>query len=340
MSTSATHNRNLYVDIMRCIFCIWIVLMHGESLYRDISLNKRIFEGGYLGVEFFFIVGGFYLLSDKNELNEIKKRGKILDVFNELKNFLVNRFRKLYPHFSLSILLVAAVGESHSLIKILCNELGLQLVFIDKYINGVLWFVVSEIAVCATLKFLNAFLKETVWEKAYYVVIALISVGVLIVVYKNYTSFDLVSWQLGSFSYGSHLRALWCISYGILMSKLFSIKRLSEFIEGKKIVFISLILGITIATLALQVRFPHKRFEVLWVLLWGLMVGISGCIEWHVFNFGFARYTYPVYVYQMVIISIWKREYSVFNCLVFLGATILFGVVMEWVLVLFKKSFE
>lgn len=38
-------SRNPWIDFMRIFFCLWIILMHGESLYRD-TTTGRMFEGG------------------------------------------------------------------------------------------------------------------------------------------------------------------------------------------------------------------------------------------------------------------------------------------------------
>lgn len=60
MRTKHRSEYHLYIELMRIVLTIYIILMHGEYLFRNISCN-RIFEGGYLGVEIFFIVSGYYM---------------------------------------------------------------------------------------------------------------------------------------------------------------------------------------------------------------------------------------------------------------------------------------
>ena len=125
-------SRNVPIDFLRIFFCFYIVVMHGEFLFYHIPADGvgRIFEGGYLGVEFFFFVTGYYLLADSSPNSDYFKK----------------RLQKLYPHFLLSILLLAAIqGTGYDLWRIAINLLGGQLLFIDEHINGVLWFVVAEV---------------------------------------------------------------------------------------------------------------------------------------------------------------------------------------------------
>ena len=59
---------NGIISLWKFIFAIVIVLFHSNSYF---SPEKRLFmSGGYIGVEFFFIVSGFYLA--KNIQNENK----------------------------------------------------------------------------------------------------------------------------------------------------------------------------------------------------------------------------------------------------------------------------
>ena len=89
-------NRNVYIEINRIIFTFFIILMHGEYLIRDIA-SERVFRGGYIGVEFFFVVSG-YFLARSIEKGEIKT-----------KQYLQSRLKRLYPHYILSITLMAVI---------------------------------------------------------------------------------------------------------------------------------------------------------------------------------------------------------------------------------------
>lgn len=64
-----TENSSCMIDIYRLLFTIGICLMHFETAY--FYSENRIFEGCYLGVEFFFVLSG-YLLAKTFESKKYK----------------------------------------------------------------------------------------------------------------------------------------------------------------------------------------------------------------------------------------------------------------------------
>lgn len=72
---NTTHKqRNTYIDFLRVLFCIFICLYHW---------NKGHFGGGYLGVDFFFILSGFYMMQGfENNREELAKKDIYLNVGN------------------------------------------------------------------------------------------------------------------------------------------------------------------------------------------------------------------------------------------------------------------
>lgn len=126
-------NRNTWIDMMRVVFCLYIIFMHGEIYLRDITVN-RLFEGGYLGVDFFFMVTGFYLFQYTN------------DSFSVLKK----KVKKLYPQYVASILLlflIFVLKEELTIEKtrrLVWNLIMLQMP-LGADINGVAWFVAALI---------------------------------------------------------------------------------------------------------------------------------------------------------------------------------------------------
>lgn len=55
-----TKQRNGIIDLMRFIFCIGIVFGHGRYLGNPTG-TVPFAQGGYLGVEFYFLVSGFLM---------------------------------------------------------------------------------------------------------------------------------------------------------------------------------------------------------------------------------------------------------------------------------------
>ena len=61
---------NGIISIWKFIFCLVIAVFHGKLLFPN--GNMPIFKGGYIAVEFFFIVSGIYFA--KSALKETKTK--------------------------------------------------------------------------------------------------------------------------------------------------------------------------------------------------------------------------------------------------------------------------
>ena len=81
--------RNGQIEIYRWIFISLICLLHFGS-----NTDHQIVGAGYIGVEFFFVIAGFYLAQ-----NSQKKK---INAFKYTKNII----RKIFPLYAISILLI------------------------------------------------------------------------------------------------------------------------------------------------------------------------------------------------------------------------------------------
>ena len=87
--------RNYTIEFYRFITIIFIAIFHFGIQYTD---RFHWPKGGYLGVEFFFILSGFFLMkeADKNKIKE--ESTSKLSV-----NYLMNKLKRLYPEYLLII---------------------------------------------------------------------------------------------------------------------------------------------------------------------------------------------------------------------------------------------
>jgi len=92
--------RNGIISFWKFLFCIMIVIFHGNILAGDGEI--AILLGGYIGVEFFFIVSGFFLaayISEKNKNNDDT------NIALETLKFIFKKFTSFFPYILISFIL-------------------------------------------------------------------------------------------------------------------------------------------------------------------------------------------------------------------------------------------
>lgn len=89
------NKRNSAIDILRLVFAIIILLYHSNVVISGSGLG--IFKYGYIGVEFFFIVSGWLLMSyvDKKE----SLRRLVTPVGKETVTYVFGKIKKIYPYY-------------------------------------------------------------------------------------------------------------------------------------------------------------------------------------------------------------------------------------------------
>ena len=93
--------RNLILEFWRFLFCMAVLGLH---FFAKTDLNY--FHAGYLGVEFFFIVAGYFVgtyYSKYQKGKDIKARLK------SVGHYAVSRLKRLYPFYLLALLIILVV---------------------------------------------------------------------------------------------------------------------------------------------------------------------------------------------------------------------------------------
>ena len=98
--------RLTFIDGLRAIACIMIVVYHGVTVFvKTINKNEdfvfNIIHYGYLGVSIFFVISGFVMAYSASNI-------KIWDV-KTLINFFLRRMVRLTPPYHVSILIASVV---------------------------------------------------------------------------------------------------------------------------------------------------------------------------------------------------------------------------------------
>ena len=84
------------IEFWRILFTYLVILLHFEGM---ITSERRYFVCCYLGVEFFFVLSGFFLM--RHCMNDSEKFAT-----RATTKYIALRFKQLYPVFLLSCLLV------------------------------------------------------------------------------------------------------------------------------------------------------------------------------------------------------------------------------------------
>ncbi len=134
---------NGIISLWKFIFSLVIVFFHCETLYN--YSPDRLFKGGYIVVEFFFIVSGFYFAK-----SVLKEKYKKSTIGKECINFIYKKVKTFIPYiiiaylFSLIILLLNQRLNIRTIVNSITNVLLIQeFGFNSIRILGQLWYITS-----------------------------------------------------------------------------------------------------------------------------------------------------------------------------------------------------
>jgi len=305
--------RNGQIEIYRWIFISLICLLHFGS-----NTSNQIVGAGYIGVEFFFVVAGFYLA-----MNAKKKK---IDAFKYTKNII----KKLFPIYALSILMlllyriIITLINMNSVIeflKTIANDAllaGLELTmfqmlgYANTPVNAPLWYVSVLIIVSYFIWYFYTKDKKK-FITIYAPIIILISISVLTTANQG---LDLHrTRQL--FLYDGIYRGFLDMTIGLLAFNLY------EYLNKKKIKtklkYLNLIEILSIIYLIIHIiNFRRTNFDFLALLVIALLVIIANLkitklssICDKVYEKTISKidsnYIFMVYAFDILILSIYLR---------------------------------
>ncbi len=133
---------NGIISLWKFIFCIVIAIFHSKALFPDRTVP--IFNSGYIGVEFFFLVSGFYfakhVLKEKYDKNTIGE---------ETTGFILKKFKHFLPYIIIVVSATALIYLKYykpfninKLVNSIWNILLLrQFGFNGPLVIGALWYL-------------------------------------------------------------------------------------------------------------------------------------------------------------------------------------------------------
>ena len=314
--------RNYMIDIYRVLFTIMICLMHFET--ELFPSEKSIFEGGYLGVEYFFVLSGYLLC----KAYESKKYENALD-------YTIAKVKRLMPYNTIMVFWGLVYGS-----YICLTELGMGMRELIK------WGIQSTLYAVDEIFFLQMFFPSGWINFPTWYISVLIVVGFGYYLFLEKSSNDYGIYKMGIFviafvaflyqSYGSldvHvgatlifkiapgvLRGVAEIGVGILACKLDKCIVLSH--THACIIKALLILGL----ISIIVWYPHTNLDVVFVMLIMALITLEFKYpvriksmdnkHWRRTLWGWvSKITLGVYFCHFLLIQIFKSNYAYIQAL-------------------------
>ena len=264
---TATKNKNSLIELMRFLFALWVLYYHSY-----VPFKSNMFSDGFLAVEFFFVLSGFYLVRsiDKYVDKPIKQ-----GLFGFLKHrfsaisipSLINEIFVLYYSF--------AFGSEYN------------------FLFGYLWYIRDLFAAMAVIFLLRKYIKR---DRTFYIVMASLS----LMSFFAFQWIPLLAWPGGPF------RSIAAMPIGMLAALIPKIKLSSKGKCSKLPAFI-IVFGLFVSALACLsiASSPEKPMLIKYLLVivvYPLMLYFASCIN---FNSAFLNWlgslSFPIYAFQCIL---------------------------------------
>lgn len=338
-------NRFGKISFWKFGFCLLIILFHIASIYPNYRYN---FLNGSIGVEFFFLVSGFFL-AKKCIYYEPKK-----SIGEETFDFMKSKIKKFIPY----IIILMIIGIPYltfikhytltehvmTFYKVLLIPASMNT---DPSIYGILWYLTVMILVETVM-----FPLLTKYKKNFIYIVC----PIIVILLMNYilveTKILVAPWTKTPFALKGVLRGFLVMNLGmylyVLSEKFNNIKltKLSKFILP--IIEISMYLSIFYIA---NITNAHDKFDIFMLILLSIGLLISANPNAYLTKFSNNKVFYflekislPMYIYQWVVIyglEVLLRKLGVVaNYWVFSLLTILILIFGSIILIYIIKFYE
>lgn len=261
------HEKNLDIELMRFIMTLCVAVLHFSEDYGFVG----IFNGGYLGVDFFFVIGGFYLA---NHYVREKDNSSFLPM-KKATNFVKHRVKKIYyPYiFSLIIMIIFLLKDNNWSLLWLKNylyDVKWQFIFLHYLGAGVpftmrsIWYLSVYIFLLYTVYFFLAYNED------FFVGVSpILSVLSLIYIYVNYGTLSMQG-TYNIWISGGVLRGFAEMCLGVYIFYTIDEKNLESTFHNKSgnvIYWAKYILAIYIIYLMQKYGFDSNDFWILFLII-------------------------------------------------------------------------
>lgn len=136
--------RNGNIEFLRFCFCMFIVFLH----FTD-TIKSGLFLSGYLGVDFFFMLSGFFIAKKLRKDKESHSMETIQQTLAESRKYLLSRVASIYPYYLVAVMIFvfirfygSDIGSVDGLSYVVSDLLFLQpFGYMSWSFTGTLWFL-------------------------------------------------------------------------------------------------------------------------------------------------------------------------------------------------------
>lgn len=100
---SVPKRKNFEIELYRFVMILFVALFH---FYED--CNSPVYVRGYLGVDFFFVISGYFLMVHFLKYYNAQKSATLQAV-----EYISDKFRKLYPPYFISLIIMTLIIWAH-----------------------------------------------------------------------------------------------------------------------------------------------------------------------------------------------------------------------------------
>ena len=266
LDVNQRQRKNSLIELMRFLFALWVLYYHSYIPYKN-----SFFDQGFLAVEFFFVLSGFYLVRSIDKYNSLPaKKG--------LWEFLKHRFLAIAPAFVINEIFVLYYSFAIDPSPI-------------NFLFGFLWYIRDLFIAMAGIFILRRYVKK---EHAFYALLTLLSLVALFA----FRPVPVIAWPRGPF------RSIASIPIGMLAALIPKIT-LKENDRKKNLIKRAFIWGgLSLSALCclLIACLPDKSELVIYLLvmaIYPMMLYFASCIKFSLSFFDWlGSLSFPIYAFQ------------------------------------------
>ena len=316
--------KNSSIEFYRFLFALIISVSH--FVHRCEKSTMKI-GGGYLTVEFFFVLSGFFLMHKYYREQEKKtqmglsvdtKQTKGEEAAEAALGFLKSKLARLYPHYIFSFLVLfayTAIFVPYEPLLVFAKNAFWEVLMLqdsgisDVIINPPTWYISAMLIAC----FFAYYLVNRCHKQFSYIIAPLCSIGIFC--YIDHVKGDLMTIQgISTFTTNGVLRAFAEICIGCIFYELYY--NWKPYFEGRFRLFFT-VLEIAVYGTVLYFMFgsAHSTDDFIAVVLMGIVIAstfagnsyLSKILN-HPLSQKLGGLSYAMYLNQWLLIQIFKNS--------------------------------